>query len=196
MCKRIVFAVIVLLAFTLIGCAKNEEVNRTSEIKTARLKNVGVKSDDDTVVIMVPKDFVNEGMTQDDFNKIAEDKGYTSIIFNNDGSVTYTMSKEQHNEMIKGLSLNINKTLEEMTQSENYLNIESIIPNETYTEFEIKINAEKVEIDDSVIVVPLYTYGEMYNIFNGTQTPSVKVRFFNSKTGALISEADSANVGR
>jgi len=194
--KNLVGIVLATLVLCLAGCgAVNENVQETS-VPAAELKDVQVKNDNESVVLTVPKDFLGAEMTQEDYDALAKKKGYGSITLNDDGSATYHMTKAQHDEMMIGLAESIDRTLEEMAESDDYPNVENIIANEDYTAFEVSINADEVGLDDSVVVLPLYTYGGMYNVFNGTQTPSVKVRFFNSKTGMLISEADSANIAQ
>jgi len=196
MIKKMIAVALAAWALCLVGCGVvNENVQETS-VSPAELKDVKVKNDSGAVVITVPGDFLGTGMTQEDYDAMAKEKGYASIVLNADGSATYSMTEAQHDEMMQGLAESIKKTLKEMAASDDYPDVESIIANDDFTAFEVSIDADEVGIDDSVLVLPLYTYGGMYNIFNGTQTPGIKVRFFNSKTGMLISEADSSNIGQ
>lgn len=41
----------------------------------------------------------------------------------------------------------------------------------------------------------LYTYGGMYNIFNGTEADNIHIDFVNESSGEVIDTADSKNMG-
>ncbi len=68
------------------------------------------------VTITVPKDFIGD-TTQEDIDKSVKEKGYKSGTLNDDGSVTYVMNKEQHNELMKGIKESIDNSLAEMIGS-------------------------------------------------------------------------------
>lgn len=56
-------------------------------------------------------------------------KGYKSGTLNGDGSVTYVMNKDQHNELMKGIKESIDSSMAEMIGSESTPNITDVQAN-------------------------------------------------------------------
>ena len=78
------------------------------------------------VTLTIPKDFVGE-TTQEKLDESVKEKGYKSATLNSDGSVTYVMTKAQHEEMLVGIRESIDKSLSEMVGSSDYPNITNVI---------------------------------------------------------------------
>ena len=84
------------------------------------------------VTLTIPKDFVGE-TTQEKLDESVKEKGYKSATLNSDGSVTYVMTKAQHEEMLVGIRESIDKSLSEMVESSDYPNITNVEHNDNYT---------------------------------------------------------------
>lgn len=146
------------------------------------------------VTMNIPANFIGD-QTQEQLDAISEEKGYKSIVLNEDGSATYTMSKKKHKELMDDITLNINNSLDEMVCSEEYPNITAITTNDNFTEFTIYTTSAELSLDESFSVLSFYMYGGMYNVFNGTSVDNVHVEFVNSDSGEVISSSDSSDNG-
>lgn len=148
-----------------------------------------------TVDITVPAEFVEEGTTQDTLDADAAQAGYISATLNADGSVTYTMTKAVHKEMMGGIRESLHTALDEMVGSEEYPTFTKITHNDDFTEFTVEISASELGLMESFSILAFYMYGGMYHAFNGTQVDDISVTFVNADTGDVIEEAHSKDAG-
>ena len=148
-----------------------------------------------TVTVTIPADFAGEGQSQETVDKTVADKGYISGTYNSDGSVTYTMTKARHKEVMKELSESLDKSLQEIVDSEEYPNIVEITHNEDYTDFTIKYNGGEVSLGDTFTLLVFYFAGGSYGVFNGNRPDNVHVAFVNADTGEIIQESNSKDMG-
>ena len=189
----------------LAGCnskASKEEVSLTltsSESANTGLEEVETIGDVDVdkglfdVTITLPKDFVGE-ITQDALNASVKEKGYQSATLNDDGSVTFVMTKAQHKEVMQETKNQINNSLKEMVGSETYPNITSITANDNFSHFEIVTKNTSPDMAESFAALNLYIYGGMYATFNGEPVGNIHVDYINADSGEVISSADSDNM--
>ena len=145
-----------------------------------------------TASITLPKDFVGEGITQADIDANAGST-YISGKLNDDGSVTYKMTKKQHKAMLDGIIDNMEKSFEEMVKSEDY-SFTSIKHNNDFTQFDVTISGDELGLVESFATLTFYMAGGVYGIFSGKKAEKVIVNFYNS-SGKLINTADSSKLG-
>lgn len=172
-----------------------ESKTQDDDLGLASIGDVDVDAGLFNVTITVPADFLDEGVTQENLDEQAKEKGFKSITLNDDGSATYVMTKAQHEEMMDGIRQSIDESLLEMANSEDYPSVVSIDANEDYTEYKITVNAEEVGLQESFLVLSLYVFGGMYHVFNGTEPGNINVQYVNETTGAVIQEANSDDMG-
>ena len=146
------------------------------------------------VTLTIPKDFVGE-TTQEKLDESVKERGYKSATLNSDGSVTYVMTKAQHEEMLVGIRESIDKSLSEMIGSSDYPNITNVEHNDNYTSFTITTKNAEPDMSESFSVMALYMYGGMYGIFSGEEVDNVHVDFKNADSGEIISSANSEDMG-
>lgn len=145
-----------------------------------------------TVSLTVPKDFAGDTATQEELDQNAGDT-YVSAKLNDDGSVTYKMTKAQHKAMLDGIVESIDSSLEEMIGDENY-SITDIKHSDDYTQFDVTLSGTELGLGDAFSTMAFYIYGGMYGIFSGHRTDSIVVNFYDPN-GNIIETADSANSG-
>lgn len=176
---------------------QSDEDSKTQDddLGLASIGDVDVDAGLFNVTIAVPADFLDEGVTQENLDEQAKEKGFKSITLNDDGSATYVMTKAQHEEMMDGIRQSIDGSLLEMASSEDYPSVVSIDANEDYTEYKITVNAEEVGLQESFLALSLYVFGGMYHVFNGTEPGNINVQYVNETTGAVIQEANSDDMG-
>lgn len=170
----------------------SEESTETSTLDS--IGDVKVEKELFDVNLTIPSDFVGE-TTQEELDKVAEEKGYKSVTLNEDGSATYVMTKSQHKDMMQSTSDSIEESLNEMIGSEDYPNFTSIEHNDDFTEFTVTTKSTELDMNESFSVMSFYMYGGMYNIFNGTPADNVHVDFVNADSGEIIESSDSDDAG-
>ena len=145
------------------------------------------------VKFTVPKDYV-EGKTQESLDAAAKEGDFKSATLNPDGSVTYEMSKKQHKKMMDEMAANIDTELNKMCGSEEYPDFVSITASENYTNFKVVSKSNELGLDESFSVLGFYMFGDMYNIFNGSEVDNIHVDFIYEATGEVFNSADSKDM--
>jgi hypothetical protein len=136
------------------------------------------------VEITLPAEFV--GDQNGDIGSPATDG--LDVKFNEDGSMTYRMPKTKHEELMRELTADVERSLYDMTNSSDLFS--SITHNENYTEFTVTCNSDSVGLSESISRVALYYIGGFYNLYNGTPADNIKVIYLDQE-GNLIMESNS-----
>lgn len=208
--KLLTTAILILSLILSTGCSKHtDKVSATSETTSIADSNntVSAETNNDleavekvdvekglfNVELTIPANFVG-AQTQEELNKMCEEKGYNSITLNDDGSATYVLTKQQHKEMMEELKNTINSSMSEMVDSEDYPNYTNVTANEDFTEFEITTKSSELAMAETFSVLAFYMYGGMYNVFNGTDIDNITVKFINADTGEVISTTNSKDM--
>ncbi|MBQ0037936.1 MAG: hypothetical protein KBS74_04615 [Clostridiales bacterium] len=144
-----------------------------------------------TVTITVPADFAGEDVTQAKLDEEAGEK-FISAKLNDDGSVTYKMTKKQHKAMLDNMVEGMDEALQEMIDSDDYA-ITGIKHNKDYTQFDVTLSTEDVGLAESFMVIAFYMYGGVYGIFSGHEAADVTVNYYNAN-GDLLQSANSADM--
>ena len=119
---------------------------------------------------------------------------YQAAFRNQDGSITYKMTKEQHQAMLEQLAVSFDNSLQEMIDDEKYT-ISNITCNNDFTVFDISLDGAEPSVSDSFAAFSLYMYGELYGVFNGNRPEHVIVNYLDSN-GNLIDSDDSATMNQ
>ena len=144
------------------------------------------------VTITLPAEYA-EGMSQEELDEAAESEGYQAVL-NDDGSITYTMTKAQHAKMMEDLKASLEESMASMVGSEEYPDITSVTANEDYTEFTITTKNSEVSFAESFGSLALFTYSGIYHIFDGTPVDNIHIDYVNATTGEIIESSDSKNL--
>ena len=177
-----------------------EESSEISEVSSEEsnplndLGEVSVEQNIFDVKITIPADFVEEGTTQASLDEEAEKAGYQSAVLNDDGTVTYVMTKKQHEEMMDAIKAELDNSLKEMIDSGTYSSFQDVTVNDDYTEFVVQVSSSELGIEESIAVIGFYMFSGIYHAFNGTQPDDVVVKYVNADTGELINESHSNEV--
>lgn len=202
--KLLAYCIALSVAMLFFGCSALDQTADKTENKPNNTQTVQDPLDMDAagnisvderlfdVTLTIPADYIGEA-TQETLDAEVKEKGFKSATLNEDGSATYVMTKAQHNEMMKELSDDISRSLEEMIGSEDYPNVVAIDASNDYTEFTITTRSSELDFNEAFSVMQFYIYGGMYNIFNGTPVDNVSVTFVNETTGEIIETANSSD---
>lgn len=147
------------------------------------------------VTLNIPPDLVGD-TTQEELDATCKEKGFKSIVLNDDGSATYTMTKEQHKKLMEEYKIQIDNTINEMIGSEDYPNITSIEANDNYTEFTVATKNKELDMAESFSAMSFYMYGGIYNAFNGENVENISVTFINADSGDVIETVNSSDMGQ
>ena len=190
-------AVAGLLAVTLLcgiatGCTKNEKDSSSSEA-TSATNQIQVEKQLFDVTLTLPADYVEDGTTQEQLEEeIKSNSGIKSVKLNEDGSVTYKMTKKAHQEMMQSMADSIDEAMKEMVDSEDCPDFVDVKANEDYTAFTVSVSSNELTLNEEFSVLTFYFYGGLYGVYSGETPENIYVDFVNADTGEVIESSDSA----
>ncbi|ARK32300.1 hypothetical protein [Halalkalibacter krulwichiae] len=119
----------------------------------------------------------------------AKEAGVKEVTENEDGSLTYKMSRSTHNEMMSEMREGIEANIEEIKQSDDYPSIADVRSNQSYSEFTLVVDQEAFENSfDGFAALGLAMTGMYYQIFNGDDPDKIDVTIHleNAETGEVF----------
>jgi len=181
--KRI-FALIIAFAMTvaLAGCFGRSE----SRVTEQEIPNVITSSDD--VTINVPASFF-EGRSMEEIIEEALEEGIV-VTFNEDGTVSYTMSGSYHNEMMEEIRDEVLATFAEMLEGEVWNDIvKDIRANDDFTSITVEVDRANFENNmfAAMLNFVLGMQARVYNVFRGNLDAEITVDIVDAITGEIIS---------
>ena len=183
-----------ILALVLAACGDDEK-NETSDKSTNNEEqSSGIDVDKGllNVEVTIPPDFLGES-TEEEIRADAEEQGIKQVTFNDDGSVTYKMSKSEHKKVLKEMAAELDKSLEEMSSSGDFPSIKKVTTNKDYTQFDLTVNREEFENGmDSFAVLGLMLGSAYYQMFSGKTEDDTAfvVNYIDADTGEAFKTED------
>lgn len=117
-----------------------------------------------------------EGQDMDQVIADAKEEGVTDVVKNDDGSVTYTMSKSDHSKLLKEMSDGIASYAEELAEEDTFASIKKIEYNKSFSEFSMIVDKEKYENSmDGLVSMGLGMQGVLYQTYEGVDSGKQKV---------------------
>ncbi|MFS0726580.1 hypothetical protein [Paenibacillus sp. 1P07SE] len=168
----------ILLAAALIvsGCggeAPSNVGNQENSAHTSAAGGADTKSKD--VQITLPAGMF-EDQDMDQVIEQAKQEGVKEAVINEDGSVTYTMSKANHEEMLAELGQGIADYAEELLNDGTFPSVKDVSINETYSEYTLTVDQAAFENSmDAFVMMGLGIQGMMHQMMEGRQTDEQKV---------------------
>ena len=118
----------------------------------------------------------NEEVDIDEIKKEAKENGIKDVVLNDDGSVTYTMSKSKHRELLAEIEENINEIIEETINSEDLTSIKDIKVNKKYDKYEVIVDKEMFENSfDGFGILGVAFSSMYYQLFEGVSSDEYEV---------------------
>lgn len=176
------------------GVANNAGDSNSAVAADATTKNADSISVDEnliTVEVTMPAAFF-EDETPEEIQANAKEQGVISCTINDDGSVTYKMTKAKRREMLNGFKKAIDDTIQDYTSGgENApSSYKSISYNSKVTQFDVRVDRAAYENSflDSLYVMSFYMLGGYYQIFDGVPEDQVNVivNYIDDSTGEII----------
>lgn len=106
---------------------------------------------------------------------IAETEGRDDLTVNDDGTITYRMSKAEYETMREDARENILQTLEEIKSGSNFASIKDVTHNDSFTEFELTVDKAAYENSfDSLVGMTIGFSGAFYQLIEGVPNGETK----------------------
>lgn len=127
------------------------------------------------VEITLPGDMF-EGQDIDQVIADAKADGMKDVVLNENGSLTYTMTKAKHKELLEELEQGMEEMMEEMVTSEEFASIKDVTANKNYDEFTLVVAKEQYESSfDAFSVFSIGLSSMYYQLFAGVDSEDYKV---------------------
>lgn len=169
--KKVLF--LVLLSFLMISLAacgsdstQQEEASAETENEESKKEDESVEVDKNllSVEVNIPSSMIE---SSEETIANAEEQGL-EVTENEDGSLTYKMSKSKHKEMMDEIKTQLNQTTEEITSSGDYPSVQNVIANDDFSEFTMVVDQEKYENSmDGFAAITLGFSGMFYQLYDG-----------------------------
>ena len=186
----LILAVLMLVSFAACASEKDKAENEPNESVEATEGSSPIETDENllTVTVNLMASFF-EGETEEEIKAKAKENGISKCVVNEDGSVTYTMSKAKHKEMLKELEDGLTEASESLISGEN--KVESFLEikaNKDLSEFDIYVNPDKYTAWDSMNKMTFFMLGIYYQCFAGVDFNEVDVvvNFINNETKEVM----------
>ncbi len=169
------FFFLAIAVLALAACGADKEASKTSsDKKESETEDFAVDKGLLNVEITMPASFV-EGDDVDATIKEAEVEGI-KVTKNEDGSLTYKMSKSEHKKMMKDIKTNAEKSLDEIKTDGTFPSVKDITYNNSFSKYTLTVDKAAYENSmDSWSIIGIGITGMMYNLFNGEDMDKMKI---------------------
>ena len=183
-------ALIFIPLFILSACGNDEKNDAIEDVSKNEEENQSVEVDKGllNVEITLPASFFGEE-ENDEIIANAKADGVKDVIVNDDGSLTYKMSKSKHKEMLTEVKAGLLETIDEIKVSEDFVSIKDVEHNKSFTDFTIIVDQEMFENSfDGFATLGVGMSAMFYQLFTGTNADDYKITIDiqDEATGELI----------
>lgn len=164
--------------FILSACGKDEESNEKGDVSKNDGENQSVEVDKGllNVEITLPASFFEEEEDHDQMIADAKADGVKDVIVNDDGSLTYKMSKAKHKEMLAEMKTGLLETVDEIKDGEDFESIKDVKHNKSFSEFTLVVEQEMFEDSfDAFATMGIGMSAMLYQLFTGVSVDEYKV---------------------
>lgn len=170
--------------------ANDEELTVPPLPKVEATESQGIEVDENlmTVEVTLPASYF-EDETPEEITAGAKDAGMISCVVNDDGSVTYKMTKAKHRELLSELKAEIDNSINDMLTGDTAIaSFKSVEYSDDMTQFKVFVDADQYTDWDSLYVMTFYLLGGYYQAFCGISSQDVEVivQFIDEATGEVL----------
>lgn len=163
--------------------AASEESAAQEDEKEEKSDSVNVDKKLLNVEVTIPASLVDFGEEDEDnlgeLTEEAKEQGVKDITKNDDGSITYKMSKSAHKKMVKEMAEDLNETIDKTMNSDDFPSIKEINANKGFTEFSVLVDQEAFENSfDGFAVLGLALASMFYQLFDGADDDDYESTFY------------------
>ena len=177
---KVFICIMMLIAFT--GCSNSNST--TSEPSPTEETGSQVEVDKGllNVEITIGADMLETfDETAEEFKASLEENeevDFKDVTINEDGSVTFKMSKSDHNKMMDEMLKSIDSSIAEITQNkEDYPNVIDITHDKDLLNWKVKMSSTEKTISESFLCFGLAIQSVFYHGFNGDKQADVVVDY-------------------
>ena len=132
-----------LLILSCAGCAQNSGNGSATESTPTKIEtDEKLLSVDITLPASI---FEGQDMTKFDADAYADEQGFSSAKVNEDGSVTVTMTKAKHKELLDEMTTSLETSFSEYIENEDTPYVKEITHNDNFTAVTMKVDREAYE---------------------------------------------------
>jgi hypothetical protein len=150
--------------------------------------------------VRLPRDLFTMGSenpdefpTQEELQALVDKEGHDiEVSINDDGTVSYRMSRNEFNEFIDDMKTEIDETIQESINKESKI-YKSVTYTDDLKEFEVVVNRKAMESSLSFLGFQLLVSGGFYQAFTGVDEKDafVIINYVDEKTGKVFETYDS-----
>jgi hypothetical protein len=184
----IILSVLLVLSFA--GCAQTGADSTDSNDNGATTESTAAKIQTDekllSVDITLPASmFEGQDMSTFDADAYANEQGFSSAKVNEDGSITVTMSRAKHKELLDEMSTSLDANFAEFVNGKDTSYIKDITHNDDFTAVTMKVDkaAYKNAFDFTPLAIGISV--AMYQAFTETEY-HVEISIVDVATGETI----------
>ena len=127
------------------------------------------------VEITLPASFFEEE-SEEEIRAKAEENGFRACIVQEDGSVTYKMTKAKHREMLEEMRADLDESISEMIHGEDAVkSFRKIEHAEDFSSFDIYVDRAEYTSLDGLYVLAFYLSGAYDQAFDGKDINRIDV---------------------
>ena len=133
-----------------------------------------------------------EDMTVEEIKEGARQEGYSGCVVNEDGSVTYTMTKAQHKELLDAYKKSMDESIAELLDGDKAVaSFVDIKYNNDFSEINVYVDSSLYTFWDSFYVLSFYIMGAYYQNFAGValEEVDVVVNYIDNVSGEILDTA-------
>lgn len=155
------------LSFLLLAACSDETTSVDTEKSAVEQDNGSSTKNDEMVEITMPADlFANQ--SEEEIRANASQEGVDDVKFNDDGTVTYVMTKESHEKVVSDMEASVQEIMEELKASEEYPSIKNVTQRDDYQQFDLTVDQAAYEEGyDSMALFGLALAVPLYHMFKG-----------------------------
>lgn len=156
-----------------------------------------------SVDVRLPRDLFLAGLeegeefpTQEELQKAVDDEGLDAeVAINDDGSVTYTMSRAEYENYKRELKVSIDEQIQKAINEEANI-YRTISYEDDLTAFDVVVNRKALESSFSFLGLSLLVQGSFYQAFTGVEEADifVVINYIDEKSGEVFDTYDSRDL--
>jgi hypothetical protein len=164
----IILAIFLLMFFA--GCAQNSTAGSNTPTNESQSDKIETDEKLFTVDITLPASlYEGQDMTTFDADAYANEQGFISAKVNEDGSVTVTMTKSKHNELLTEMAASLDAAFAEFVNAEDTPYIKEISHNDDFTAVTMKVDKAAYETAFDFTPLAIGISVAMYQAFIETE---------------------------
>ncbi|MFD0870220.1 hypothetical protein [Paenibacillus residui] len=173
------FVVLSVAALMFTGCSEPKQKSGENAPVVEDGANKGetgkekVENKSTTVEITLPASMFQGEQNIENTIAKAKEQGVDEVKKNDDGSLTYTMSKDTHSKILGEMRDSLTQSIEELKSGQDFKSIKDVIPNDSFSEVTFVVDRAAYEKSfDGFASIGIAIAAMYYQIFEGASDES------------------------